>query len=74
MNDGPKENTDRELWRRSEDAFAPSIHVTKEGAIGINVGGYVVVKSAEQWHALGVKENGLTFEQVRSVYSQDKVK
>lgn len=47
-------NTDRELWRRVEaDYFSASIHVTEHGAIGIAVGGLVVVLSVEKWHALG---------------------
>lgn len=53
------ENTDRELWRREggeacdpHNFYQPSIHVTKQGAIGINVGGTVYVKSVEDWHAL----------------------
>lgn len=44
-------NTDRELWRRVEgDYYSPSIHVTERGAIGINVGGRVIVQSVEDWH------------------------
>lgn len=47
------QNTDRELWReRPGDYYSPSIHVTAGGGIGINVGGTVYVKTAEQWHAL----------------------
>lgn len=52
-------NTDREIWRRQstewcdpDSYYQPSIHVTKEGAIGINVGGTVYVKSVETWHSL----------------------
>jgi hypothetical protein len=53
MSDGPCENTDRELWReRDGDYYADSIHVTKEGSIGINCGGYVVVMPVRKWHAL----------------------
>lgn len=44
------ENTDRELWRKSDDVFAPSIFVTKGGCIGINVGGTVIVSTIEGWH------------------------
>ncbi len=47
------ENTDKELWREKEDDYySPSIHVTKDGRIGINVGGFVHVKSARDWHKL----------------------
>ena len=43
-------NTDREIWRRSPgNAYSPSIHVTKQGAIGMSVGGYVSVHHIEQW-------------------------
>lgn len=50
----PAENTDREIWRRKEgDFYSPSIHVTKSGCVGLNVGGHVIVMSAEKWHALG---------------------
>jgi hypothetical protein len=53
-------NTDRELYREKSELpadpdnyYAPSLHVTKEGGIGINVGGYVIVKTLREWHALG---------------------
>jgi len=49
----PCKNEDKHLWRKSEDAYTPSIHVTKSGCIGINVGGHVIVMSVEKWHALG---------------------
>lgn len=48
------ENTDREIWREREgDYYADSIFVTKEGAIGINCGGHVIVKPVTEWHKLG---------------------
>ncbi len=47
------ENTDRELWREREgDFYADSLFVTKEGGIGMNCGGYVVVMPIRLWHAL----------------------
>ena len=50
----PCENTDRELWRaESEEGmeyYAPSLHVTIEGNIGIDVGGTVFVDSIERIH------------------------
>lgn len=53
MTDGPCENTDRELWReREDDYYADSVHVTKGGGIGINVGGHVIVKPISEWHRL----------------------
>ena len=46
------QNTDRQLWRESDNAFASSLHVTEAGGIGMNVGGLVIVLSIEKWHAL----------------------
>ncbi len=44
-------NIDREIWRRVPgDYYSPSIHVTADGEIGINVGGLVYVRSVEEWH------------------------
>lgn len=46
-------NTDRELWREREgDYYADSVHVTAQGAIGINCGGYVYVKPLREWFKL----------------------
>lgn len=48
----PCENTDREIYRAAPgDAYAPSVHVTASGAMGIDVGGHVIVMSLERWHA-----------------------
>ncbi len=45
------ENTDKEIWRKIEgDYYSPSIFVTKEGNVGISVGGNVYVQSVEEWH------------------------
>lgn len=50
---GPVQNTDRELWREREgDYYADSIHVTKGGGIGMNVGGTVYVMPIREWHRL----------------------
>jgi hypothetical protein len=49
---GCAKNTDRELWRESEDAYAPSVHVTEGGGIGIRVAGLVVVKTPTEWRRL----------------------
>lgn len=47
------ENTDREIYRVVPGDFYPdSIHVTREGAIGINCGGFVIVKPIRTWHKL----------------------
>jgi len=47
-------NTDRELWRETDSYFAPSIHVTEQGGIGINVSGRVIVMPIRAWHALAL--------------------
>ena len=61
------ENTDTEIWRLKVDDeygdsyYSPSIHVTKNNLIGINVGGHVIVQSVEDWHKaakLNTKDNG----------------
>ena len=49
-------NTDRELWRELPfDPFSPRVFVTKRGAIGMEVGGRVIVMPIEHWHALALK-------------------
>lgn len=60
MSDQPALNTDRELYRQpvpegeSEGMsyYQPSVHVTESGAIGMNVGGHVIVLPIREWHAL----------------------
>ena len=53
---GPVTNTDREIWReRPGDFYSPSIHVTREGGVGIDVGGTVFVMDVRDWHALAMK-------------------
>ena len=47
-------NTDKELWREVKgDFYAPSIHVTESGGIGINCGGHVIVAPVRSWHEAG---------------------
>ena len=51
------ENTDVEIWRKpgaseSMAYYQPSIHVTKNNLIGIDVGGTVFVMPVEDWHDL----------------------
>lgn len=63
-------NTDRELWREPTDEvgmehYQPSIHVTKRGGIGINVGGMVIVKSLRAWYALAMPEMQKAMEESR---------
>ena len=56
MTEGACENTDQELWReRFGDFYADSIHVTKDGSIGINVSGHVIVMPLQKWHALAAE-------------------
>ena len=44
------ENTDIEIWRKVVNDFcSPSIHVTKSGSIGMNVGSSVIVAPVEKW-------------------------
>ena len=54
-------NTDRQLWREfgMMTGDCPSIHVTQEGGIGINVDGFVIVKTLRQWHALAMAADNL---------------
>lgn len=51
------QNTDRELYREPwpdppGDFYAPSIHVTAAGKIGINVGGTCFEMPLKAWHQL----------------------
>lgn len=51
MTNALAKNTDTELWREiPDDYYAPSIHVTQDGRLGINVGGLVIVATLRQWH------------------------
>lgn len=56
MNDAeqdPMQNTDTELFREvKDDYYAPSVHVTRDGKIGMNVGGLVIVLPIREWHGL----------------------
>jgi hypothetical protein len=44
-----EQNTNRELFREG-DYYSPSLYVTKDNEIGINVGGSVFVMSLREWH------------------------
>lgn len=44
------DNTDHQLWREGRDYYSDSIHVTKDGGIGINCGGHVIVMALKEWH------------------------
>ena len=54
MEDLPALNTDRELWRKVPgDYYSPSVFVTENGSIGIDVGGLVLVAYVEAWFNAG---------------------
>ncbi len=48
------ENTDVQVFVRegSEELPSASVAITKGGAIAVNVGGYVYVKSVDEWFKL----------------------
>jgi hypothetical protein len=54
--ESPAQNTDRELYREPDAGngsfYSDSVFVTEGGAIGMNVGGSVIVKSIRAWHEL----------------------
>lgn len=59
MSEIPSENTDKQLWVKPGaeihgEYYQPSINATASGAIGINVGGHVIVMSVEKWHQCGL--------------------
>jgi hypothetical protein len=64
MSDQAAKNTDRELWRKGDgdgngmSYYEPSIHVTEQGGIGVNVGGTVFVMPVEEWHRLAAEKHG----------------
>lgn len=65
-------NTDRELWRSSEDYYSDSTFVTKGGGIGINVGGHVIVMPLQDWYAaahegLAAREQVAEIARLRSI-------
>jgi len=55
-------NTDREIYRdgggdgNGMSYYEPSIHVTIDGRVGMNVGGYVIVMPIRAWHALAAAD------------------
>jgi hypothetical protein len=52
----PCTNTDKEIWRENyDDYYSPSIHVTKQGDIGINYHGHIIVAPVRDWHDCGEK-------------------
>lgn len=70
-------NTDREIYRETEgDFYADRIHVTKDGGIGINVGGTTHVKPLKDWHAQAARIAELEAENIRLYrgWNAEKVK
>lgn len=53
-------NTDREIWRGPDEGngayYADSVHITKDGALGINCGGRVIVKTPRAWQEAALLE------------------
>lgn len=65
-NNKPMKNTDTELFREVEgDHYSPSLHKTESGGIGIDIGGYVIVRSLRSWHNLDIKNKQLQSEDQR---------
>ena len=59
----PAQSTDRELWRETPgDYYSPSIHVTQDGGIGINVAGTVRVRTLREWHGSEARNSALSAE------------
>lgn len=47
------ENTDNHLFYDDDNiGYSSSCHMTKNKTLGINVGGYVIVKTLREWHNL----------------------
>lgn len=70
-------NTDREIWRKVPgDYYSPSIHVTEGGGIGIDVGGFVIVKPVKWWHELAKRELAMSdpCNREAGTYPRDKIR
>jgi len=66
-------NEDRELWRETpDDYYSPSIHVTKDGGIGINVGGTVCVRSLRDWHHLAMNVGVVDAAAIRAAVDDER--
>lgn len=66
-------NTNRELWREDESAFAASLFVTEDGGIGINVGGLVIVQPLRVWHEQAARLAALERERDDGLYDVKRV-
>ena len=70
---GGHTNTDREIWRkRKDDYYSPSIFITKQNGMGINVGGEVIVKPVEKWFKLAQEEINL-IKQIEELERSEKM-
>ena len=59
-------NEDREIWRlKKGDYYSPSISVTKDDGISINVGGTVITLPIERWHQLITELDIKTLENIK---------
>lgn len=67
------ENTDREIYRGPDDGcgdyYSDSLHITAEGALGIDCDGYVVVKPIRTWHGLA-KAHAAALEEVERLKAE----
>lgn len=57
MEDNPYKNEDKLLFTEpnidwKDEGYMPKVFVTKDNAIGMNVGGYVFIKTITEWHRL----------------------
>ena len=71
----PRLNTDRELFREPipPTGMSPArVFVTREGAIGMEVGGYVVVRPIRSWHQLTHPGDVAAYERVLAFLQQER--
>jgi len=61
-------NADKEVWREEPDNYySPSLRVTQGGAIGIDVGGTVIVKTIRDWHRLAMRGGVIDQEKLKDL-------
>jgi hypothetical protein len=65
-------NTDRELFREVPEGepmsyYSPSVMVTADNQIGMNVGGRVIVARIEEWHAAMSSARCIDWDSLRPV-------
>ena len=71
-------NTDKEIYRGpsrcefgDKDRFyADSLHITKDGALGINCGGHVRVLPIREWHKLGTESRPDTVRDIEGIVNR----